>query len=215
MWNLVKIVKFGQNFEIWPNLWNFWQNSEIWLKLPIWLWFGLVEIVKIGKNCEIWSKLWNLVEIVKFCWICGYFLQIVRFGWNSQFGYGLVWSGMVWSKLWSWIQNHESINEWIYKAVIELLGQLDTPIFHYHRFHRDDWLLPFGVGRRYCMGEQVQVCSRISEQTWILQCRRASKSFLSKTSWNKFSLSQSLIAWSSSLLFGLFCICTSFANCTY
>jgi len=23
------------------------------------------------------------------------------------------------------------------------------------RFHRDDWLLPFGVGRRYCMGEQL------------------------------------------------------------
>ena len=24
------------------------------------------------------------------------------------------------------------------------------------RFIRDDWLLPFGIGRRYCMGEQVK-----------------------------------------------------------
>ena len=59
LWNLVKIVKSGQND----------QNCEIWLEL-----LNLVqilklrqncetlqqcEIVKLGPNCEIWSKLWN------------------------------------------------------------------------------------------------------------------------------------------------------------
>ena len=52
LWNLVEIVKFGWNCEIWLKLWN------------------LVEFVKFGWNCEIWSKLWNLVEIVKFGWNC-------------------------------------------------------------------------------------------------------------------------------------------------
>ena len=47
-----------------------------------------------------------------------YFL--VWFGWNCEAEYGLVWSGVVWSKLWSWIHNHE----WITKVGIELLGQL-------------------------------------------------------------------------------------------
>ena len=66
LWNLVKIVKSGQND----------QNCEIWLEL-----LNLVqilklrqncetlqqcEIVKLGPNCEIWSKLWILVKIVKF-----------------------------------------------------------------------------------------------------------------------------------------------------
>ena len=34
------------------------------------------------------------------------------------------------------------------------------PICHdtiFLRFIRDDWLLPFGIGRRYCMGEQVEI----------------------------------------------------------
>ena len=48
LWNLVKIVKFGWNCEIWLKLWN------------------LAEIVKFGWNCEIWLKLWNLAENVKF-----------------------------------------------------------------------------------------------------------------------------------------------------
>ena len=33
-------------------------------------------------------------------------------------------------------------------------------IYHdtiFFRFIRDDWLLPFGIGRRYCMGEQVKI----------------------------------------------------------
>ena len=38
---MVKIVKFGQNCEIWSKLWN------------------LVDIVKFGQNSEIWSEFWK------------------------------------------------------------------------------------------------------------------------------------------------------------
>ena len=37
--NLIKIVKFGQNFEIWLKLWN------------------SAKIAIFSQNCEIWSKL--------------------------------------------------------------------------------------------------------------------------------------------------------------
>ena len=57
-WNLVKILKFGWNFEIWFKFWN------------------LVKILKFGWNFDIWSKkrfffkiwskFWNLVKILKF-----------------------------------------------------------------------------------------------------------------------------------------------------
>ena len=56
LWNLVKIVKSGQND----------QNCEIWLEL-----LNLVQILKLRQNCEILqkceiqSKLWNWVQIVK------------------------------------------------------------------------------------------------------------------------------------------------------
>ena len=42
LWNLVKIVKFSQHFEIWLKFWN------------------LVEILKFGQNFWIW------IEILKF-----------------------------------------------------------------------------------------------------------------------------------------------------
>ena len=62
-WNLVKILKLGQNLEIWLKSWNlvkilkFGQNSEIWSKS-----WNLLEILKFGWNPEIWLKSWNLVK---------------------------------------------------------------------------------------------------------------------------------------------------------
>ena len=57
---LVKIVKIGQNCEIWPKLlllgWEttFGQSCEIWSKLcKIALDAVGVEIVMFGQNCEI------------------------------------------------------------------------------------------------------------------------------------------------------------------
>ena len=40
-WNLVKILKFGQN----PEILKFGQNPEIWLKT-----WNLVKILKFGQN---------------------------------------------------------------------------------------------------------------------------------------------------------------------
>ena len=47
-WNLVQILKFGQNPEIWSKS------------------LKLLETQKLGQNPEIWSRSWNLVEILKF-----------------------------------------------------------------------------------------------------------------------------------------------------
>ena len=63
-WNLVsilkfgKILKFGQNFEIWSKFWNL---VEIWSKF-----WNLVKILKFGQNFEVWLKFWNFVKILKF-----------------------------------------------------------------------------------------------------------------------------------------------------
>ena len=79
---MVKIVKFGQNCEIWPKLWNlvnivkFGRNSEIWLKF-----WNLVKILKFGQNSEIWLKFWNLVKIQKFGMV---WYEFVWFGHNSE-----------------------------------------------------------------------------------------------------------------------------------
>ena len=68
-WNLVEILKFGRDSEIWSRFWNlveilkFGGNSEIWLRF-----WNLVEILKFGRDSEIWSRFWNLVEILKFGW---------------------------------------------------------------------------------------------------------------------------------------------------
>ena len=47
LWNLVILVKSGQNCERWGKLQN------------------LVKIMNSGQYCELWSILWNLVNIVK------------------------------------------------------------------------------------------------------------------------------------------------------
>ena len=59
LWNLVEIVKFGGNREIWSKLLNF------------------VEIVRFDRNwyifglyCDIWLILWYLAYIVIFGWYC-------------------------------------------------------------------------------------------------------------------------------------------------
>ena len=62
--------------------------------------WNLVESAKFWWNCEIWLQLWNLVGIVKFSWV----------GRSGRFG--LLWCGGF------WIQNHESINQWLTKAGI-------------------------------------------------------------------------------------------------
>ena len=60
-WNLVKILKLGENPEIWWKSWNlvnmlkFGQNPDIQSK-----YWNLVEILTFGQNPEIWSKSWNL-----------------------------------------------------------------------------------------------------------------------------------------------------------
>ena len=85
-----------------------------------------------------------MVKIVKFGQICEIFGRILKLDWNCQFGYGLVFSGMVWLKLWSWIwfgmvwcglvqivklNSQPWMNEWITKVGIELLGQLKKSIY--------------------------------------------------------------------------------------
>ena len=108
LWNLDKIVKFGQNCDSWLKLRNldeietFGQYCEIWLKLWYlsnwWIWMKfwsklwyLAEFVKFGWYCEIWLKFWNMVQILKFGWnfeIWSKFwnlVKILKFGQNSEF----------------------------------------------------------------------------------------------------------------------------------
>ena len=54
---LVKIVKLGQNWEIWSKLWSFGQNCEIWSKS--WFFFKLLNLVKnYGRGYVIHNLEW-------------------------------------------------------------------------------------------------------------------------------------------------------------
>ena len=111
MWNLVKIVKFGKNGEIWSNYkilsksWNFCKNSKIWSKL-----WTFVKILKIGQNSENWPKFWKLAKIQKFyrnseidqnseIWPNFFLAKIQKFGQSSE----------IWLKFWNleWVSVHE------------------------------------------------------------------------------------------------------------
>ena len=52
---------------------------------------------------------------------------------------------------------HENLSNVLLATCSVLLATCS--VYHdtiFFRFIRDDWLLPFGIGRRYCMGEQVK-----------------------------------------------------------
>ena len=53
---------------------------------------------------------------------------------------------------------HENLSNVLLATCSVLLATCS--VYHdtiFFRFIRDDWLLPFGIGRRYCLGEQVKI----------------------------------------------------------